>query len=177
MPQKLLSQSDIAVISFVGSWDKARESLLAQLTGISVEVKIYGNGWRRAARSFPYRSSISHGSIFGQELAAIIASSDICPNPLRDQNKGSHNMRTFEIPAMGGLMLTTRTSEQHTFFPENEACYMYTDIVELKKKIEYILANKEEADQVRARGIELINGHSYTNRARYLLKELEEMAQ
>ena len=43
---------------------------------------------------------------------------------------------------MGGLLLTSRTAEQQVFFPENEACYMYSDIAELKNKIEYILANK-----------------------------------
>ena len=61
-------------------------------------------------------------------------------------------MRTFEIPAMGGLMLTSRTAEQQEFFPENEACYMYADVAELKEKIEYILANKQEADRVRSSG-------------------------
>ena len=28
-------------------------------------------------------------------------------------------MRTFEIPAMNGLMLTTRSKEQNKYFPEN----------------------------------------------------------
>ena len=81
-------------------------------------------------------------------------------------------MRTFEIPAMGGLMLTNRTAEQHEFFPENEACYMFADIGELKTKLEYILANKQEADRVRARGMELVREHSLTNRVQYILEEL-----
>lgn len=81
-------------------------------------------------------------------------------------------MRTFEIPAMGGLMLTNRTEEQQEFFPENEACYMYGSMDELKGKIDCILANRQEADRVRARGMELVQSHSYTNRARYLLQEL-----
>jgi hypothetical protein len=73
---------------------------------------------------------------------------------------------------MGGLMLTLRTAEQQDFFPENDSCFMYADVAELKAKIKYILANKQEADQVRVHGMERVLVHSYTNRAQFLLKEL-----
>lgn len=172
VPNKISIQNSPKGVAFIGSWDKEREDLLTQLAGLNVNVKIYGNGWSGAAHSFPFRSSISPGSVFGQDMSAIMASAAVCLNPLRAQNKGAHNMRTFETPAMGGLMLTSRTEEQQGFFPENEACYMYGDIEELKKKIEYIIRNKQEAKQVRARGMELVAEHSYTKRVRYLLEEM-----
>ena len=169
-PHEPRQQAAPACISFIGSWDKEREAVLARLAGYNVS--IHGNGWERAARAFPLSSGLSYRDVFGPEMAAINGSSAICLNLLRPQNRGSHNMRTFEIPAMGGLMLTSRTAEQQEFFPENEACYMYADVAELKEKIEYILANKQEADRVRARGMELVGEHSYTHRARFILKEL-----
>lgn len=49
---------------------------------------------------------------------------------------------------------------------------MYGDVADLKGKVGYILANRREADRIRACGTELVKEHSYTNRARYLLKEL-----
>ena len=159
-----------ACISFIGSWDKEREAVLARLAGHNVS--IHGNSWERAAHAFPLSSGLSYRDVFGPEMAAINGSSAICLNLLRPQNRGSHNMRTFEIPAMGGLMLTSRTAEQQEFFPENEACYMYADVAELKKKIEYILANEQEAEHVRARGMELVREHSLTNRAQFILREL-----
>jgi hypothetical protein len=168
---KLQHQASVARISFIGSWDKEREAILAQLSGC--DFCIYGNGWNRAAYHFPLRASLAYRDVFGVEMATLIASSDICLNLLRPQNRGSHNMRTFELPAMGGLMLTSRTAEQQEFFPENDSCYMYADDAEMKAKIEYILANKREADQVRARGLERASQHSYTNRARFLLSELK----
>jgi spore maturation protein CgeB len=174
VPSKLSTANKSKGLSFIGSWDQEREYLLTQLEGINIDVKIYGNSWARAARSFPFKNNISHGSVFGEDMATIISSSDICLNPMRTQNKGSHNMRTFETPAMGGLLLTVRTQEQQVFFPENEACYMYSDIEELKKKIEHIVENKEEANKVRIRGMELVVDHSYTNRVKNLLKELAD---
>ena len=157
---------------FIGSWDEEREHLLTQLASINVEVNIFGNGWYGASNSFPFKDKVSHGSVFGEEMASIMASSVVCLNPMRAQNKGAHNMRTFETPAMGGLMLTNRTEAQQEFFAENEACYMYGDIEELKEKVTYIMQHKQRADQVRARGMELVIGHSYADRVRYLMKEV-----
>lgn len=159
-------------VSFIGSWDKDRENLLTQLMEVGVDVNIYGNNWNRAARSFLFKNSVVHGSVFGQKMANIMATSAVCLNPMRMQNRGAHNMRTFEIPAMGGLMLTARTEEQNTFFPENEACFMYDNIEELGEKIDYIIRNNQKAEEVRARGVELVTNHSYTNRVEFLLKEM-----
>jgi len=172
VPYKPQHQAPSRLISFIGSWDKEREMVLAQLA--AYEFRIHGNRWERASRTFPLKSSISYRDIFGTEMANIIASSDICLNLLRPQNRDSHNMRTFEIPAMGGLMLTLRTVEQQEFFPENEACYMYADDAELKAKVDYILTHKAEASRVRARGMEYVWEHSYSNRAKFLLKKLAD---
>ena len=60
--------------------------------------------------------------------------SAISLNILRKQNYSAHNMRTFEIPANNGLMLTTRSNEQNKFFKENKACFMFSTKKELKKK-------------------------------------------
>jgi len=170
VPHNLHNLGSSGLISFIGSWDQEREAILAQLA--EYDFCIYGNGWNRAARDFKLIKSLTYRDVFGLEMSTTIISSDICLNLLRQQNRGSHNMRTFELPAMGGLMLTCRTLEQQEFFPENEACYMYADVTEMKTKIEYILANKQEADLVRARGLERALDHSYTNRARFLLSEL-----
>ena len=64
--------------------------------------------------------------------------SAISLNILRDQNQSSHNMKSFEIPANNGLMLTTRSREQSFFFKENVCCYMYSS-KELNEKIRFIL--------------------------------------
>jgi len=168
--QENIKQGINEQISFIGTWDKEREAFLSQLA--CYNINIYGNRWKRAAKKFPLQEKVTYTDVFGKEMISIMASSAICLNLLRPQNRGSHNMRTFEIPAMGGLMLTNRTEEQQEFFPENEACYMYGSMDELKGKIDCILANRQEADRVRARGMELVQSHSYTNRARYLLQEL-----
>lgn len=169
-PPNFVSKYRSDTLVFVGSWDNAREDLLAKLSGVEVDLRIYGNGWHKAASSFPWKNSVKNGGVFGRQMAEITASSMLCLNPMRAQNVGAHNMRTFEIPAMGGLMLTTRSEEQNSFFPENEASYMYDDIEELKEKIRFVARHSTEADRVRARGMALVREHSYSSRAQYLLE-------
>ena len=107
------------LVTFVGAWDKEREAILSAIA--DYDLHIYGNGWNRVSRSSPLRSKIMSQNIYREEFARVIARSTVSLNLLRSQNIGSHNMRTFEIPAMGGLMLTTRSEEQDGFFPEGKA--------------------------------------------------------
>ena len=83
-------------------------------------------------------------------------------------------MRTFEIPANNGLMLTTRSYEQNKFFKENKACFMFSTKKELNDKIRFILQNPKKAEKVRQCGNSLVAKHSYINRIKYLIKKLNK---
>ena len=83
-------------------------------------------------------------------------------------------MKTFEIPAMGGLLVTTRSKEQNLFFPENKASIMFNSVKELEKKIFFLKKNNKIAENIRKEGFELSRKHSYKNRAKYILKTIYE---
>ena len=53
-----------------------------------------------------------------KKFAKVICESHASLNIFRKQNELSHNMKTFEIPAMGGLMITKRSKEQDFFSPK-----------------------------------------------------------
>ena len=91
---------------------------------------------------------------------------------LRKQNFGSHNMKTFEIPAMNGLLLTRRNTEQNTLFEENVFCYMYKDYKELRKKIKDILTDSAKANIIRKAAHNKVRQFSYENRLKFLLSNL-----
>tara|TARA_B100000795_G_scaffold259736_1_gene234967 strand:- start:56 stop:1072 length:1017 start_codon:yes stop_codon:yes gene_type:complete len=148
-------------ISFIGSYDARRFKLLDRL---NKKIDIYGNAWPvfKKHKTYPF--------IQGKELSKIVAGSEVCLNILKKQNFSSHNMRTFEIASMGGLMLTHRSSEQNGFFQENKACFMFEGIEELNKKIDYILKNPKKALMVRKKGYSIIKKHSYTERLKSLIK-------
>jgi len=153
-------------INFIGSFDAHRLSIINNIKKYSIN--IYGNGW-----SFKKIYNHNYNNfILKKKLSLITGESAISINILRKQDLGSHNMKTFEIPAMGGLMLTTRSAEQNNFFPENKGCFMFDGTKELEKKIEYILNNPKIAKKVRMKGIKLSKFHAYYSRIDKILKNI-----
>jgi spore maturation protein CgeB len=158
---------DINYISFIASGDKYRESVVKKINRI--RLNIFGNSWRKDIENHSVKNFV-----YGKKLIEIIAKSFVSINILRKQNESAHNMKTFEIPAMGGLLVTTRSKEQNFFFPENKACIMFNNVAELEKKILILRKNKKIAEQIRQKGFELSQNHSYNERAKYLLKVICE---
>ncbi len=86
-------------------------------------------------------------------------------------------MQTFEIPAIGGLMLTTQSKEQNEFFPEGEGSLMYSDVNELRSQLDRLFSDTELAQRLRYRGNELSKGHSYSDRVKYLVRIINDTKQ
>ncbi|MCX5720883.1 MAG: glycosyltransferase [Nitrospirae bacterium] len=154
-------------VTFVGAWDPERESILTELA--DYDLRIFGNNWDRVSKNSPLFQRIVPRNIYGEDLSRVMYSSSVCLNLLRAQNVGAHNMRTFEIPAMGGLMLATRSDEQHEFFPEEAGSLMFADIKDLRGKLDRAIGDESLARRIRDRGAELVQRHSYTERARDLI--------
>jgi spore maturation protein CgeB len=156
---------DINFISFIASSDKYRENIIKRIKRI--KLNIFGNSW---SSNLPNHSINTF--VHGKKLMDIIAKSYASINILRKQNLTSHNMKTFEIPAMGGLLVTTRSKEQNLFFPENKGSIMFSSVNELEKKILFLRKNQNIAVNIRKKGFELSHKHSYKNRAKYILKTI-----
>jgi len=163
------------VVCFIGQWDPLREAALGALVG-ECDLRIYGNDWSRVRARSGLRERVTPRMLFGRELAEATAGAAIALNLLRPQNVGSHNMRSFEVPAMGGLLLTTRSAEQQAFLPEDEASFMFESKGELRYQVGRILAHPELAERVRARGGELVLAHDYEARARELVDAVRAFA-
>ena len=148
-------------ITFIGAYDEYRYKILS---GINSRVDIYGNNWPK------FKKHTINKYVKNEELREIVAKSEISLNILRKQNFTSHNMKTFEIPSMGGLMLTTKSAEQNKFFPENKASFMFKDIQELNRKIKYILCNNKISQKIRHRSFLLSKKHSYKQRVKSLIR-------
>lgn len=157
-------------LRFVGTHDINREEILSK---IKYKTEVYGGNWKRLIHPQKQNFKI-HGHIHGKKLTNLISSSVINLNILRKQNYTSHNMKTFEIPGNFGLMLTNRSKEQNYFFKENQSCFMYSNIQELNKKINFIEKNPKLSLKVRKRGYKVVKKHNYLNRSKFLIKTIDE---
>ena len=139
-----------------------------------MQKKIFGGNWLRFKRNAMSNSYIGK-HIYGKNINKLANESAISLNILRKQNMTSHNMRTFEIPSYNGLMLTTRSSEQNTFFKENVSCFMYSSKKELNKKIKFIFSNPKKAEKVRKNGNKATKKHNYLIRAKFIMSQIKQI--
>jgi len=90
-------------VVFVGAWDPEREAVMRSIAHHAPVV--FGDGW---PSGLPFET---RPAAFGEDLCAALGGAAWSINLLRPQNRRSHNMRSFEIPACGGVQLAVRTAD------------------------------------------------------------------
>jgi spore maturation protein CgeB len=110
-------------------------------------------------------------------MARAFSAAEIVLNEIRAQNGQAHNMRTFEAPACGAFMLSTRTRDQVGWLPEEIGAGYYQDMDDLAEKAAYYLESPDERKRIAAEGHRLIveGGHTYRDRMRTLVETLEHL--
>lgn len=136
-------------VAFIGTWDKEREEFLSSI--IDFDLSIWGGSWQKS-RIKSLLKKWKGRDVQGEEFSKVCNASKIIINHLRSQNGDAHNMKTFEIPACRGFMLTKRTSEHLGFYIEGKEIACYETVSELRDKIKYYLDNDDERRRVALSG-------------------------
>jgi spore maturation protein CgeB len=101
------AEPDFDVV-FAGNISVERVPWLEGLEGFTMAV--YSNeGLRRVPPGSPLRKAVYFPPAFERDLPRALNRGRISVNVMRDQNRGSHNMRSFESPACGVFTLSERT--------------------------------------------------------------------
>lgn len=141
-------------VAFIGNWDdsRKREKYLKEISHYNLGIwgsKYWNTHCREASIQVCYKGMCSY-----VEIPKILGSAKIALNILRPQNESGHNIRTFEIPATGTLMLSERSQELLKLFEEDREAVYFSTSEELSKKICYLFENKEVAQFIACRGYE-----------------------
>jgi spore maturation protein CgeB len=144
----------------VGQRYEEREEFVAALTDIRLLVS--GTGWD-AARHDVVRQIASTRTYSGAEISRLYARSAFGLNFLSPWNLGSHNMRTFEIPATGTAMVATWTPDHERLFGDDGAILVRSP-EEARARILEMLGNEAEIRRVGERGRERIAAFTYARR-------------
>lgn len=156
---------------FVGSWDDEREYWLKGLTDF--DLGIWGEDyWSKRCKDRQLRKRWRGEAVYGEDQSRVLNSAKISLNILRIQNKGSHNMRTFEAPACKAFVLSERSLEIEDFFKEDEEIVYFSSPLELQDKARYYLKHHQERERIARSGYKrcISSGYSYTDRARKILE-------
>ena len=150
---------------FVGTCTRARKREIENIRKHALA--IWGNGWPAKWKSQAHRL---HAPVFAEALARIHAGADVSLNVLNAESLDGHNMRTFEVPASGGVMLARYTAAQAEFFPENEAAAYYRSAEELDAKIDWLLGDAALRERIRRNAVRLAAQQTYDHRAADVLR-------
>lgn len=168
-------------VSFIGTWSKKKESILARLAAEipNVDFRIWGNYWYRS-ESEVLNGIVQGTEVMGDAYALAVQCSKVNIALLTSGRPGAPSgdkvtARTFQIPACGGFMLHERTEEVGQFFREGEEVACFGDPTELVAKVRYYLSHEEEREAIRMAGYHRCiseNGHEL--RAQRIIEHFHE---
>jgi spore maturation protein CgeB len=161
-----------AEISFVGNWDPKREAWLAPLAHArDVSLAIWGPDWKRNARDERVLASCRGEAPRGDDLVRAVLCSRASINVLRTQNETAENMRTYEIPACGGVMLAEWSAQQERVFRDGKEAVYARDPGELMERARAITRWPQETlAGMATAALQRSSSHTYADRAQRILE-------
>ena len=120
-------------LCFIGNADRFRKEKVLKLCAAGVKIDVYGIGWDTSHELLKIE-----GPVYDDDYWTTAAKYLIHLNVFRPHNIRSHNMRTFEIPAIGSVLISPYTKQQTEFFESEKEMFFYEsddDLVQTCKKV------------------------------------------
>jgi spore maturation protein CgeB len=109
-------------------------------------------------------------SVYGDEMLKVYSSNLIALNFNFDSYL---NLRNFEVPASGPLLITTAVPYLDEYFRPDEEIVTFETPEELRSKLGYYLLHPDIAAQVARRGLERAHReHTFQNRLTEMLDKI-----
>lgn len=170
---QICDEDEINRACFVGNPDKHRRESVRALVRAGVPVDVYGHDWEEHLAGESLLRL--HPASVGADYCRTLRRYRVQLNFLRPHNIDSHNMRTFEVPAVGGIMLAQDTIEHREFFePSREAFFFGSEAEMISKAKDILSLSPADAAEIRraARLRSVGGGYSYPTRAAEALKQI-----
>jgi spore maturation protein CgeB len=168
-------ETEINKVCFVGNPDRLRAKLINKLASEGLKIDVYGNGWNsyikeRGIKSFEF--------ISGEEFWKTLRKYRVQLNFMRIHNPSSHNMRTFEVPAVGGILLAPDTKDHRNYFTVGKEIFIYNDTsscVQEAKNLLSLTDNEVKAIRKSARDRSITSKYTYQKRSDDLFQFIKEL--
>lgn len=140
-------------ICFIGTWMPERGPFMAELVRAGLPLSIWGNRWQKAPE-WPLLAPHWRGP--AQEdpeiYSRIIQAAKICLGLLSKGNRDRHTTRTFEIPAIGGLLCAERTDEHCQAFEDGVEAVFWDGVEECIGHCRRLLKNDALREEIKQKG-------------------------
>lgn len=146
-------------VAFIGTMELHRKIELEKMVAneFPYQFRLWGPQWGQIPSTSGLGKYWQKREVYEYEIPIIYAASKIALHWVgwdphgsdAEMQKGDqHNSRTFQITACGGaLMLAQRTDEHQRFFEEDKEAVFFSDVVELREKLDHWLAPLRDAER------------------------------
>lgn len=160
-------------IVFVGSWSRHREMWLSHLS--DYRVTLFGTDWAAAAKRLGADQFQVDATIpYDRQYAENTGRACVALNLLDPHNCPGSNMRSFEIPGIGGVTCSTYTTDLAEYFPD-DAIFTFQTPRDLRAGIDRLLSDPMRRTEIRQRSHAIAQRHTYQVRAADLVALLEDL--
>lgn len=160
-------------ICFLGNPDIHRVNFLNRLCEEGLPIDVHGTNWHK----FKLHTNIDiFPPKYGNEFWFTLQRYAIQLNLLRPHNLASHNMRSFDIPGSGAIMLAPRTSDHQYFFKENTEVFLFDGLPEAVSKARLILNLSFDERMIirKSARMRALEEHTYAHRLQTFLDFLNQ---
>lgn len=168
-------------VTFVGSCYPSRLKLLeflAENLNPKYKISVYGRGWLNSVRSERLLECVQNRILNHQEMSKVIYYSKINIGFLCKENRDDHTQRTFEIPAIGGLLLAEDTPRHRNYYNDfvDAVFFDVNDKSDLLEKVNILLENSSMLKKIRVNGNRKVKkiAATYEDRMIHILNCLEK---
>jgi spore maturation protein CgeB len=153
-------------VLFIGGADWDRVPVCAAVAASGLSLAIYGDYWDRSELARPFWRGYANPSTLRKATSAA----KVCLCLARKANRDGHTMRSYEVPAMRGVILAEATDDHEEMFGEKGALY-FSDTSEMIEKAGWLVAHQQEATQMaRSAHSRITSGpNTYRNRLESIL--------
>lgn len=164
-------------IAFIGNPDPERLELCHFLLKHSIPLALFGLSWKKQIAQEFLESDLCEivDSTFDVDLAQKYLAH---LNVFRAHNEGSHNLRTFEMPAIGCILLSPFSEEQVELFREDTEMLFYHNRQELLVKAKWLMSQDMTAiEKIRNQAYQrsIADNYSYDGRAKQVYQVIEKL--
>jgi spore maturation protein CgeB len=172
--EECIKQEETVKVCFLGNPDSQRAGFIQQLAQ-KIPVDVYGHNWNRFLN---HKNVAVFQPVYADDFWKTLYRYRVQLNLMRPHNPNSHNMRSFEVPGIGGIGLFPHTPDHATYFEEGKELYLYKTLNDCIAKAETLLSmTTSEAATIRiaARLKSVQVGYSYRDRALQAFGEIKQL--
>ncbi len=119
-------------------------------------LRIHGDPyWEKLAPGVDQQPFLS----YEEDLPALFAGSAVNANVTAEQMPTAVNQRVWDVPAVGGFLLTDAQEDAQEFFEEDKEMAIYSDLEEAVDKARFYLAHPELTRGMAQRALEKVERH------------------